>query len=179
MKKLLLALGILLSMQGIAQDKVKTREGNITFEASVPSFEEVKAKHENVTAILNTETGEFASLVLVKGFRFKIALMEEHFNENYVESDTYPKAIVKGKISNFDATKLNSEAKEHTLEGTMEMHGKTNAIQIPIEITKEGNRYTIRSSFAINPEDYDIKIPSIVRKKLAKEVNVSVDFTLE
>ncbi|MBT8273073.1 MAG: YceI family protein, partial [Bacteroidia bacterium] len=69
-------------MSGFAQQKYLTKAGTLSFEASVPSFEEVAAKNEAVTAILNTENGEFAALALVKGFRFKNALMEEHFNEN-------------------------------------------------------------------------------------------------
>src|SRR6187549_3993369 len=100
MKKLLLM--TLLSVAGFvsAQDKMITKTGKVTFEASVPAFEEVKAKNETATCVLNPTTGEIASLALMKGFRFKIALMEEHFNENYIESDKYPKATFKGKIEN-------------------------------------------------------------------------------
>ena len=85
-----------------SQEKYWTRSGTLTFEASMPAFEEVKATNENVTAILNTTDGTFAALALVKGFRFKNALMEEHFNESYIESNRYPKAIFKGQLLNFD-----------------------------------------------------------------------------
>ena len=68
----------------ISQGRYITKTGEINFEASVPSFEEVKAKNSNVSAILNSDNGEFATLALMKGFRFKVALMEEHFNENYI-----------------------------------------------------------------------------------------------
>ena len=88
-----------------AQEKFITKSGVINFEASVPSFEEVKAKHQSVSALLKSN-GEFASLALVKGFRFKVALMEEHFNENYAESSKFPKATFKGKIKGFDISKL-------------------------------------------------------------------------
>ena len=101
MKKISLYLVLLIGIAGFSQSKLITKTGKITFEASVPAFEEVKAKNESVTCILNTENGEIATLALIKGFRFKIALMEEHFNENYIESDRYPKATFKGKIDDF------------------------------------------------------------------------------
>ena len=72
---------------GFSQEKYLTKSGVLNFEASVEYFEEIKATNTNVTAILNTSNGQFAALALVKGFRFKNALMEEHFNENYAESD--------------------------------------------------------------------------------------------
>lgn len=104
-----------------SQEKYWTRSGTLTFEASMPAFEEVKASNENVTAILNTTDGTFAVLALVKGFRFKNALMEEHFNESYIESNRYPKAIFKGQLLNFDVENLD---KKYILSGSLEMHGK-------------------------------------------------------
>ena len=115
--KNLFTLGLILFTVALfAQDKVITKNGNINFEASVPAFEEIKAKNENVTCILNTKTGEIASLALIKGFRFKIALMEEHFNENYMESDKYPKATFKGTIINFELSKLTTTYTEYTVK---------------------------------------------------------------
>ena len=105
MKKILTILLVFFTTISFSQEKRITKNGLINFEASVPSFEPVEAKHNNVSAILNIATGDIASLALVKGFRFKIALMEEHFNENYTESTKYPKATFKGKIENFDVSK--------------------------------------------------------------------------
>ncbi len=119
-----------------AQDKLITKTGTITFEASVPSFEEVKAKNSGVSCVLNTKTGEIASLALLKGFRFKVALMEEHFNENYVESDKFPKATFKGKIENFDLSKLMTTANNYTIKGKLELHGKSKDIAITAKIKK-------------------------------------------
>ena len=80
------------SVVGFSQEKYLTKSGVLNFEASVEAFEEIKATNTNVTAILNTANGQFAALALVKGFRFKNALMEEHFNESYAESDEYPQS---------------------------------------------------------------------------------------
>ena len=179
MKKIVLFSLFFISIVSIGQNKMITKTGKITFEASVPSFEEVKAKNDNVTCILNPKTGEIASLVLIKGFRFKIALMEEHFNENYLESDTYSKATFKGKIENFDVTKLTVTAKEFSLKGKLEMHGKTKEINIIAKIKKTEDGIKIDSSFDVNTDDFDIKIPTVVSKKVSKKVTIKFDFLLK
>lgn len=179
MKNKLLSLLIVIGFSGFAQTKMITKTGKITFEASVPAFEEVKAKNESVTCVLNPSTGEIASLALIKGFRFKVALMEEHFNENYIESDTYPKATFKGKIDNFDVSKLTATAKEFTIKGKMEMHGKSKDITITAKIKKATDGIDIDSNFTINTDDFGIDIPSIVSKKVSKKVAVVLDVTLK
>jgi hypothetical protein len=179
MKKILLFSALLITLINNAQTKMITKTGKITFEASVPAFEEVKAKNENVTCILNTQTGEIASLTLMKSFRFKVALMEEHFNENYIESDKFPKATFKGKIDNFDVTKLNATAKDYTIKGKLELHGKTKEITIIAKIKKTTDGIEIESNFTVNTDDFNIEIPSVVSKKLSKKVIISLDFLLK
>ncbi|MGV3697424.1 YceI family protein [Flavobacterium sp.] len=179
MKKILLSLLMVVSMGSYAQTKMLTKTGKITFEASVPAFEEVKATNNAVTVVLNPATGEIASLALVKSFRFKVALMEEHFNENYMESDKFPKATFKGKIENFDVSKLTASAQNFTIKGKMEMHGKSKDITITASIRKTGDAIDIDSNFTLNTEDYDIDIPSVVSKKVSKKVSVKLDATLK
>lgn len=179
MKKIFLFFAVIFSTSLFAQDKIVTKNGSLSFEASVPSFEEVKAKNDGVTFIINTKTGEIASLALVKGFRFKVALMEEHFNENYVESDKYPKSTFKGKIENFDYSKLTSEGKTYTIKGTLELHGKSKEITITATLKKVASGVDLNSSFYVNTDDFDIKIPSVVSKKVSKKVNVKIDATLK
>ncbi|WP_300567584.1 YceI family protein [Flavobacterium sp.] len=180
MKNILLSVFIVLNLTNVlAQDKILTKTGQVTFEASVPAFEEVKANHKAVTCILNTKTGEIASLILVKGFQFKLALMEEHFNENYIESDKFPKATFKGKIDNFDLDKITTQNQEFTIKGKMELHGKSKDITVIAKIKKVKEALQITSNFALNPEDFDIQIPTIVKAKVAKKVDVRLDFTLQ
>lgn len=179
MKKISIYLALLIGIAGFSQSKLITKKGKITFEASVPAFEEVKAKNESVTCVLNTDNGEIAALALMKGFRFKIALMEEHFNENYVESDTYPKATFKGKIENFDISKIGATLKEFTIKGKLEMHGKSKEISIIAKIKKTDSGLEIDSNFFVNTDDFDIDIPSVVSKKVSKKVNVTLDFILK
>lgn len=179
MKKILLLSLFLFANLMFAQDKILTKNGKITFEASVPAFEEVKAKNEGVTCIINTKTGEIASLAMVKGFRFKIALMEEHFNENYIESDKYPKATFKGMIDNFDYAKVTKEGKTYTIRGKMELHGKSKDITITATLKKTAAGLSLISNFTVNTDDFDIDIPSVVSKKVSKKVNVTLDFNLK
>ena len=168
-----------LSASVFAQTKYLTKTGTVDFEASVPSFEEVKASNSSVTAILNSENGEFAALVLVKGFRFKNALMEEHFNENYAESDKYPKATFKGKIVGFDVSKLNGTS-THKITGELTFHGKTMKIEnVEVTISKANDMIQLNGGFVTQASDFDIKIPKIVSNKIAETVNVDFDFSLK
>lgn len=162
-----------------AQDKMITKSGKISFEASVPAFEEVKAKNTGASCVLNTKTGEIASLALMKGFKFKVALMEEHFNENYIESAKYPKATFKGKIENFDLSKITSTANNYTIKGKLELHGKLKDIVITAKIKKGKDGIEIVSDFSVNTDDFDIEIPSVVSKKVTKKVNVQFEFVLK
>lgn len=179
MKKIILLSAILLTTISFSQDKIITKNGKVSFEASVPAFEEVKAKNEGVTCIINTKTGEIASLILIKGFRFKTALMEEHFNENYIESDKYPKSTFKGKIENFDVTKLTASGKDFTINGKLELHGKSKDISVTANIKKTNDAVILVSDFFINTDDYDIEIPSVVSKKVSKKVAIKLDFILK
>ena len=157
-----------------AQSKYITKTGQLNFEASVPSFEEVAAKNSSTTAILNSETGEFAALALVKGFRFKNALMEEHFNENYAESNLYPKATFKGKISDF-----NSSDGNYKMTGDLTFHGVTKTLEnLTVDISSSGEKIIISGGFVTDPSDYNIEIPKIVRNKIAESVTVNFVFEL-
>ncbi|WNM18818.1 YceI family protein [Flavobacterium capsici] len=179
MKKYLLLLFLNSCIISFGQTKLIAKNGSVTFEASVPAFEEVKAKNDAVTFVLNTSNGEIASLALMKGFRFKVALMEEHFNENYVESDKFPKATFKGKIEGFDYSKITSTAKEYNIKGAIEMHGKSKEINIKAKISKKDNGVQLQSNFNLNSDDFDIEIPSIVSSKVSKKVAVNLDVVLK
>ena len=162
-----------------AQGKYLTKTGNVQFEASVPSFEEVAAESKSVTAILDTSNGELAALVFVKGFRFKNALMEEHFNENYAETDKYPKATFRGKIQGFDLRDLSEIDKTYFLDGVIDFHGVSKSLNdIEINLKRDGESIHFKSELILLPSDFDIKIPKIVRNKVAEDVNVNMQFDL-
>lgn len=160
------------------QDKYLDKKGVIVFEASEKLFEEVKAKSESVTVILDVTKNEIASLALIRGFRFKNPLMQEHFNENYIESDLYPKAIFKGKIIDLNLNDLGSARKEYTIKGELEVRDRKKSIEPLVQIQRIKNVIAIQGSFKVLPQDFDIQIPKIVENKIAKEVWVRFDFKL-
>ncbi len=178
MKATILLFFAFFSLSFFAQEKYYTTTGTVLFESSVPSFEEVKATNTKVTAILKDD-GTIASLALTKAFRFKIALMEEHFNENYMESNRFPKATFSGKISNFSIDQLTSSEKEFNIKGKLTIRGVPKNIEIRSRIKKHKNTISISSNFTTTPEDFGIKIPSIVRNKIAKKVAVTFHFILK
>ena len=161
-----------------AQEKYIDKSGIINFEASEETFEPVKAKNESVTAILNTAKNEIAALALIKSFRFKNSLMEEHFNENYIESETYPKATFRGELLNFDSTSLTENNTETTVEGVLKLHGKEKKINTTLLVSKTRETIQLSGSFTVTPQDFDIEIPSVVRNKIAKEIIIVLDFKL-
>ncbi len=161
-----------ISISTFAQNKYLTKTGTVNFEASIPSFEEVAAINNAVTAIINTENNEFAALVFVKGFRFKNALMEEHFNENYAESDKYPKATFKGVIIKV--------LDKHQINGELIFHGKTKQLKdIPIVLITENETVKMSGSFVVNASGFDIKIPKVVKNKVSETIKISFNFTLK
>lgn len=175
MKRILYVL-LLVCISAFGQGKHLTKSGTLTFEASVPSFEEVAAKNSSVTAILNTENGEFAALALVKAFRFKNALMEEHFNENYAESDEFPKAVFNGSLVDFDANNLQET---YIVNGELTFHGETkNLKEVKVSFSKSENLITLKGNFKVLVSDFGIEIPKIVRNKLSEEVSVTFNFEL-
>ena len=176
---LLSALLVLTGFKIFSQDKKITKTGKIVFEASVPSFEEVKAKNEAVTCVVNIKTGEIASLALIRGFRFKVALMEEHFNENYMESDKYPKATFNGKIQGFNWDAIGSAQKEFKMKGILEVHGKSKEITTSVFLRKVDGGLEIISDFKVSIKDFNIEIPKVISMKVAETVNVKTQFLVK
>lgn len=174
MKKILLITMIVNSLSLFSQEKLITNSSTIAVEASVPSFQPVKGINSNVTFVLNRRTGEIASLAMMKGFRFDIALMEEHFNENYMETDKYPKAVFRGQIQDFDANNLTEDYRDYIIKGKLELHGQSRDVSVKAKITKSGPRITILTDFSVNADDYDIPIPALIKYKLDNKVNIQI-----
>lgn len=179
MKKIAFVIALAFTSSVALAQKYYTKTGSTTFEASVPAVEEVKATNTSTTAIINTTNGDFAALVLVKGFRFKNALMEEHFNENYAESDDFPKATFKGNIADFDVSKLSKTASEYSFNGSLTFHGKTKQLNNEkLSLAMLDGKITVTGDFTVTVSDFDIEIPKVVSDKLSNNVNVSYNFEL-
>ena len=117
-------------------------------------------------------------LALVKAFKFKTALMEEHFNENYMESNLFPKSTFKGKIAGFDPKKLSATKTTYDLEGDLTIHGVTKRVKVKLTLRQSGGKLIAESNFSVKPEDYNIKIPSLVKDKIADNVKIAMNFTM-
>ena len=162
-----------LFLTGFSQ-KYMTKNGYIGFYSHTP-IEDIKAENNQVASVLDNASGELVFQVLIKSFHFQKALMEEHFNENYMESEKYPKATFKGKITNFAAIDFSKKGTyDATVEGDLTIHNVTNKISTKgtFEILSGGINAT--SKFNIVPEDYKISIPGIVRDKINKSLEVTV-----
>lgn len=179
MKEIILSALFILAGNLVFSQKMITRTGEIKFEASMPAFEEIAATNKTTSCILDKATGDFVALTLIKSFKFKAPLMEEHFNENYMESSQFPKATFKGKILNFDATKLSATKTAYDLEGDLTIHGVTKKIKTKINLTLSGTKILAASAISVKPQDYKIEIPNLVKGKIAENVKVSMSFILE
>lgn len=169
----------LIVSSALFSQKMITRSGEIKFEASMPSFEEIAAKNNTASCLFDAGTGEIAVLALVKAFRFKIPLMEEHFNENYIESDKFPKATFKGKVANFAVAKVTSAKATYDLEGELTLHGINKKVKSKITFLQSGEKLIATAAFKIKTADYNIKIPSLVKNKIAETVAIDLKFDLE
>lgn len=158
-----------------AQDKFFTKTGFISF-YSHTIIEDIKADNNQVLCILDANNGKIAAKVLMRSFIFKKALMQEHFNENYIQSYKYPKATFKGQIVNFLEI---DEFSETLIKGKLTIKGVSKDIEFKVNIKKAGDSYLLEGNFPIKVADFDIKIPAVVSKNIAKTVKVTYKFILQ
>jgi len=177
MKLVLLVILITSCFSTVAQEQYFTRQGYVSFYSHTP-VEDIKADNNQVLSILDFETGEIAITMLMKSFTFEKALMQEHFNENYVESDKYPKAFFSGTITNLDAIK-NGDVTLAIIHGDLTIKDATHPTVIESRIIVEQGSITLRGKFMVTVADYNIRIPAIVRRNIAREVEVSFHFIHE
>lgn len=175
---ILIIIGLLMNLTGYSQ-KYMTKNGSIHFYSETP-IETIQADNKQVNSALDIQTGDFVFKVLMKSFVFEKALMQEHFNENYVESDKFPNATFQGKVSNLSAINFTKEGTyEATVEGDLTIHGVTRKISEKGTFTvKPGDIIHANSKFMVKPADYDIKIPATVMKNIAETIEVTVDVEL-
>ncbi|TFH39294.1 MAG: YceI family protein [Bacteroidia bacterium] len=175
MKKLAIILVTFLSFYNLSAQKYMTRNGYIGFFSHTP-MEDIKADNNQVASVLDTGTGEIVFQVLMKSFKFEKSLMEEHFNENYVESEKFPKSTFSGEIGEPSSLDLTVNGKyEVVVEGDLTIHGITKKVSAPGIIEVKNESIVATAKFVIVPEDYGIEIPGVVREKIAKELEVSVE----
>ena len=154
--------------------KYITKTGYIGFYSHTP-LEDIKADNNQVASVLDVSTGEIVFQALIKSFHFDRALMEEHFNENYMESEKFPKSGLKGKITDFSSVDFKKNGIYNiTVEGDLTIHNVTNKVNTKGTLEVVSGGINASSRFNIVPEDYKISIPGVVRDKIAKNLEVTV-----
>jgi polyisoprenoid-binding protein YceI len=155
--------------------KLISKNSHIWFSASTP-LENIEAHNRQAVSILDPAAGTLAFNVLVKGFEFKVALMQEHFNENYLESDKYPKSSFTGKINNNSEINYKKDGTYTAdVSGDLTIHNVTKPVSTKGTIEIKNGVVTAKAQFIVKPADYNITIPALVESKIAKEVSVYVE----
>jgi hypothetical protein len=174
MKRLFLLAFFLNIVFAVNGQKYMTKNGFIGFYSHTP-MEDIKADNNQVVGVLDISTGEMVFQALIKSFHFDRALMEEHFNENYMESEKFPKSLFKGKITNLASIDFSKTGTyDVTVEGDLTIRDVTNKISTKGTIEVVNGGINANSKFNIVPEDYKITIPGVVRDKFDKSMAVTV-----
>jgi len=169
---------LLLSSSGMAQ-KFITKNGSISFFSSTP-IEDIEAHNKQVNAALDIETGDFVFKVLIQSFKFEKALMQEHFNENYMESHKLPNATFQGKVANLSEVEFTKEGTYNAqLKGKLTIHGVTQDIEETGTFTVSKDGIVGKSKFNVKVADYNIDIPKTVINNIAESIEVTVDVDLK
>ena len=179
MKKVMFGFVALMMTMSVSAQKFFTKDGNLAFDANSP-LEKIEGKNNKGTLVIDASTGKLESAVLIKGFHFRVALMEEHFNENYMESGKFPKATFGGDIANFSSVNLKKDGSYPvTVKGNLTMHGVTKPVEAQGNLTvKNGAITNAQAAFKVLLADFNISIPSAVKDKIAKEAKIDINCAL-
>ncbi|MDQ3142244.1 MAG: YceI family protein [Bacteroidota bacterium] len=179
MKKLSFLLLMLIPAVQWAQAKYFTKDAVVSFFSDSP-MEKIEATNTKGTCVLDGSTGNLEFAVLVTGFQFEKALMQEHFKENYMEVGTYPKATFKGKITNFQDVNLKADGTyQANVQGNLTIHGVTKPVNVKGQIKVSSGQIIASTTFDVACADYNIKIPAVVKDNIAKVVKVKIESKLQ
>ncbi|MBL7865208.1 MAG: YceI family protein [Cyclobacteriaceae bacterium] len=155
--------------------KYISEKSSVTF-FSKASIEDISARNEKSMCLLDTGTGDIAFSIPIKEFLFEKSLMQEHFNEKYMESDKFPKSTFQGKLTGFSMTGTGSQPV--VANGKLTIHGVTRDVEVTGTFVMD-QQIIMAAKFVVKLEDYQVKIPQLLWKNIAESVEVSVDFTLK
>jgi len=162
-----------------AQERLLTRNGSISFYSKGP-LENIEANTQTAVSVLDKKTGQIEFSVLVKSFTFEKALMQEHFNEDYLESDKFPKSTFKGHIEDLDKVSFDKDGKYTvSVTGELTIHGQSRTLATPATLTILKGTALADAQFEIALSDYQITIPSLVKDKISKTVKIALHLKYE
>lgn len=170
----LLVFVLLLNSITVAAQKFTSEKAMITF-FSDAAIEDIKAENNRVGSLFNAANGEIVYIVKINDFKFEKALMREHFNEKYMETEKFPKSTFNGKIIGFNMSAV-GEQKVRAV-GVLNIHGVNKNVEIPGTLEFAGGKAIMKARFMVKLADYNIKIPKLIWQNVAEEVEVKLDFT--
>lgn len=175
MKQLILILAVAGMFAGTgAAQKYITKEGVCDI-FSETSFFTIEATNKKVASILNGETGEIVASTLMRSFKYQEALVEEHFNENYMESQLYPKGVFTGKITNFSEVNIKKDGTYHiTIEGNLEFHGEKHSLTTTGKLVVRGETVTGTTEFEVSLAGYNIKVEEKYKDRIRDEIRIDL-----
>ena len=178
MRKLSIIIIILAFGQLVQAQKYMTQNGVISFFSTTP-VEDIEAINNQVSAVINSENGDIAAVLLMKAFNFEKALMQEHFNEKFVESDKFPKSTFKGQIIDLQKLEINEKPITVLIKGDLTIHGVTKKIEVEGTLSKTESAMELITEFTVAVADFNINIPGPVKEKIAKILKVSVQLNMK
>ena len=180
MKKITSIMAIMLFTASLAvAQKYMTKVGTIKFSSDTP-MEKIEGVNRQVNSALDVTNGNFVFKVLIRGFEFEKALMQEHFNENYMESEKFPNSTFNGKITNIkDVNFAKDGLYKIVAEGDLFMHGVTNKVKANGTLEVKAGKVLGVTTFNVAPKDYNIIIPAAVIKNISEAIKVDVNIALE
>jgi YceI-like domain len=179
-KKIIIVISILLFVGNNSSSQVYyTKNGSISF-FSKATMEDIKADNNQVISIINFQSGEIRLSVLNTAFHFPKAMMEEHFNSDYIQSDQFPSSTFKGMIADISKTDITKDGTYNiTVQGDLNIHGITRNITSPATLMVKEGKLSGNAKFKILLKDYNIKIPSIVANNIAESIDITVSCNYE
>lgn len=178
MKKIIFGLLIILSIQAQAQ-RFMTKSGSVDFISEAP-METIKGINKTTAALLDSKTGNLDIIVMIKSFVFEKQLMQEHFNENYMESDKFPKANYKGVLDNPGAVNFSKDGEYPvSTTGKLTIHGVTKDVKQKGKLIIKNGSVILSARFNVLLSDYNISIPGAVKDKVAKAVQINLNCILD
>src|SRR5688572_8312280 len=175
-KLIVLILGfVCLSVTANAQ-KYTTEKTFVSF-FSDAAIEDITAENTKTAGVFNSATGDIAFSVPIKEYQFEKSLMQEHFNEKYMETEKFPKSTFQGKVTGYDANATGPQ--KVTSKGKLTIHGETKEVEIPGTIEKQDDKLIMKSKFIVKLADYKIAVPQLLWQNIAEQVEVTADFTFK
>lgn len=156
----------------VQAQKYKSNEGKVRF-FSEATLENIAADNAKASSVFDAENGNIVFSVPIKSFEFRKSLMQEHFNENYMESDEYPKATFKGTVAGFENK---AGVQNVSAQGDLTIHGVTKPVTVDGTMEQKDGQIYLKSVFKVRLEDYNVKIPQVLWQNIAEEVEVTLNF---